>query len=175
MTAADNDNSPKPILIAEVMTAHGIRGLVKLRCYLQDADDLATYNPLASADGKTWDVTLKNRVKDDWIAHIEGIEDRTEAEKLRGLKFYIERDRLPDTEDGEHYYEDLIGCKTISAQGLMLGVVIGVDNFGAGDLLEIQPLTGQSYYLPVAEPFVQNIDTESRLIVIEPHEEFMNE
>ncbi len=176
MSAAENDNQPsKTICIAEVMTAHGIRGLVKLRCHLEDPQELKDYNPLKSEDGKEWTVVLKNRVKTDWVAEIKGIDDRNDAEKLRGLKFYITRDELPPPEENEFYYEDLIGCRAVTAQGLPAGIVIGVDNFGAGDLLEIQPVAGQSYYLPIAEPFVQSIDADARLIVVEPHEEFMNE
>lgn len=180
MTYAENDNtpapgSPKSICIAEVMTAHGIRGLVKLRCHLEDPQELKDYNPLKSADGKEWTVVLKNRVKTDWVAEIKGIDDRNDAEKLRGLKFYITRDALPAPAENEFYHDDLIGCRAMTAQGTTAGVVIGVSNFGAGDLIEIQPLEGQSYYLPIAKPFVQKIDPIARLIIVEPHEEFMNE
>ena len=174
LTPAPNTGSDKTICIAEVMTAHGVRGLVKLRCHLEDPQDLKNYSPLFDAKGKTYDVVLKNPIKHDWIAEIKGITDRNVAEKLRGLKLYIPRDALPETEDDEFYYEDLIGCKTISVDGVENGTVIGVDNFGAGDLLEIKPLSGSSYYLPIVEPYVQTIDIDARTIVIEPAEEFMN-
>lgn len=165
----------KQICIAEVMTAHGVRGLVKLRCHLEDPADLKDYNPVSDANGKTYEIILKNPVQKDWIAEIKGVVDRNEAEKLRGLKFYIDREDMPEADDGEFYYEDLIGCKAISPQGLVLGSVIAVENFGAGDLLEIKPANGQSYYLPIAEPYVQDIQIENKTIIIEPAKEFMNE
>ncbi len=166
----------KQICIAEIMTAHGVRGLVKLRCHLENAQDLAGYNPLRDEAGKEYEVTLKNALKNDWVAEIKGITDRNVAEKMRGLKLFIDRNEMPEVDDGEFYYEDLIGCKAISAQGLVMGSVISVDNFGAGDLLEIRPvMSGSSYYLPMAEPYVQAIDTVARTIIIEPAEEFMNE
>lgn len=163
------------ICIAEVMTAHGIRGLVKLRCYLEDPADLKDYNPLSDEKGKTYELILKNPIQRDWVAEIKGITDRNDAEKLRGLKLYVDRDKMPETDDDEFYYEDLIGCKAISAQGLVLGEVVSVENFGAGDLLEIKPVTGQTYYLPITEPYVQDIQIENQTIIIEPAAEFMNE
>lgn len=180
MTYSDNDNDPLPgssasICVAEVMTAHGIRGLVKLRCYLEDPSDLDQYNPLTSSDGQKWELLLKNSLKDDWIAEIKGIADRTAAEKLRGLKFYVARDQMPEPDANEYYYADLIGCRAILADSTAVGTVIAVENFGAGDLLEIRPLTGQSYYLPIAEPFVQVINIQAKTITVEPSEEFMNE
>ncbi len=167
--------SDKLICIAQVMTAHGIRGLVKLRCHLDNPADLQSYNPLHDEQGKAYEIVLKNPVQKDWIAEIKGITDRNDAEKLRGLRFFISRDDLPEPDEDEFYYEDLIGCKAISAQGLVLGAVIGVENYGAGDLLEIRPMTGQSYYLPIAEPYVQDIQLDNRTIIIEPAQEFMNE
>ena len=165
----------KQICIAEVMTAHGIRGLVKLRCYLEDPSDLKDYTPLYDEKGKTYELILKNPIQRDWVAEIKGITDRNDAEKLRGLKLYVDRDKMPETDDDEFYYEDLIGCKTISAQGLVLGEVVSVENFGAGDLIEIKPTTGQTYYLPITEPYVQDIQIENKTIIIEPAQEFMNE
>jgi 16S rRNA processing protein RimM len=165
----------RKIRVAGVMTAHGVRGLVKLRCYLEDANDLESYNPLSDENGQVYEVKLRNPVGNDWVAEITGIANRNDAEKLRGLQLYIDRERLPDTDDNEFYYEDLIGCSAITADGQAAGSVIAVENFGAGDLLEIQPPQGQSYYLPIAEPFVQNIDMGARIITVEPAEEFMNE
>jgi 16S rRNA processing protein RimM len=158
-----------------IMTAHGVRGLVKLRCHLEDAGDLENYNPLHDDHHKAYEIKLKNPVGHDWVAEITGITDRNDAEKLRGLQLYIDREQLPEISDNEFYYEDLIGCAAITADGQPAGSVIAVENFGAGDLLEVRPLQGQTYYLPIAEPYVQNIDTDSRVIVVEPAEEFMNE
>lgn len=166
----------KQICIAEIMTAHGVRGLVKLRCHLENPEDLAGYNPLRDETGKEYEIVLKNPLKNDWVAEVKGVTDRNVAETMRGLKLFIDRSDMPEADDGEFYYEDLIGCKTISPQGLVMGSVIAVENFGAGDLLEIRPvMSGSSYYLPIAEPFVQTIDVVAKTIVIEPAEEFMNE
>lgn len=166
----------RPLCVAEILTAHGVRGLVKLRCHLEDAGTLEGYNPLQDELGKAYTVTLKNRLKSDWVAEVTGIADRDAAEKLRGLRLYIDRAALPDPGSDAVYYDDLIGCKTLNPQGLVIGSVVAVENFGAGDLLEIRPQdSATTYYLPLSEPFVQRIDAASRTIVIEPAEEFMNE
>ena len=166
--------SEKKIIIAKILTAHGVRGFVKLRVFLEDPSDISGYNPIKDAKGKSYQIKLKNSVKGDWVAEISGITDRNEAEKLRGLELFIDRNQLPELEDGEIYIEDLIGCSAIDKDGKKLGDVIDFQNFGAGDLIEIKPASGgKTYYLPMVEPYVGDIDTEKRTIIIDPAEEFM--
>ncbi len=160
------------VCIAQIMTAHGIRGLVKLRCFLEDPADLESYNPLETEDGGTLSLTLKNPIKGDWLAEVSGISDRTAAEKLRHVLLYTDRNRLPEPDEGEVYVEDLIGCQTITANGEPVGEIIAVENFGASDLIEIRPLSGKSFYLPMIEPYVSKIDLESRSVTVDPAEEF---
>lgn len=164
----------KKLHIADIRTAHGIRGLVKLSVYLEDAEDIESYNPLQGTDGKLYTIKLKNPLKGDWLAEVNGITDRNQAELLRGVELFIDRDQLPPAEDGELYLEDLVGCDTIDAEGHKIGEIISVDNFGASDLIEIRPVGGgKTYYLPLTEPYVRDIDVEQRIVVIEPAEEFM--
>jgi 16S rRNA processing protein RimM len=87
---------------------------------------------------------------------------------LRGTQLYIDRDQLPDTDDGEYYIEDLIGLKVVDGQGTDIGEVIAVDNFGASDLLDIKPTTGgSSFYLPYTEETVLEVDIEDGLLKVE--------
>lgn len=166
--------APKQILIGKILTAHGVRGFVKLRCFLEDPHDIEDYSPIVDAKGRTYKITLKNPVKGDWVACLEGVTDRNVAETLRGVELYIDRDLLPDMEDGEIYIEDLVGLKCINSTGEELGEVIDFQNFGAGDLIEIRPKDGgKSYYLPMVEPYVGEFDLEKGTILIEPAEEFM--
>ncbi len=162
------------IPIAKILSAHGVRGLVKLRCYLDDADNLADYEPICDSKGKAYKITLKNSIKGDWLAEINGITDRNESEKLRGIELFIRRDQLPDIEDGEYYIEDIIGCAAIDKSGTKIGDVVGFENFGASDLVEIKPVNGgKTYYLPMVEPYVGKIDVNAGTIEVEPAEEFM--
>ncbi|HNQ92452.1 MAG TPA: ribosome maturation factor RimM [Alphaproteobacteria bacterium] len=166
--------SEKKITIAKILTAHGVRGFVKLRVFLEDPYDISEYDPIRDDKGRSYKIKLKNPIKGDWVAEIEGITDRNDAEKLRGLEFYITRDQLPETEEGEIYIEDLIGCDALDKDGTKLGIVVDFQNFGASDLIEIKPASGgKTYYLPMIEPYVGEIDIEKRTIIIEPAEEFM--
>jgi len=164
----------KKLHIADIRTAHGIRGLVKMAIYLEDAKDIENYNPVQGSDGKSYTVILKNPLKGEWLAEVNGINDRNHAELLRGIELYIDRDQLPETEGDEIYLEDLVGCEAINADGHKIGEIISVDNFGASDLIEIKPIDGsKTYYLPLTEPYVQDIDIEQKIVVVEPAEEFM--
>lgn len=164
----------KRLCVAKILTAHGVRGLVKLRVNLEDPEDLESYNPLTDETGKEYTITLKNPIKDDWVAEVKGITDRNQSETLRGLSLYIDRNQLPETEDGEIYLEDLVGCEAIDKEGHKVGEIIAVENFGASDLIEIKPINGgKTYYLPIDEPYVLDIDLESQIVVVDPAEEFM--
>lgn len=164
----------KKLHIADIRTAHGIRGLLKLAIYLENPKDIENYNPVQGSDGKKYTIILKNAVKGEWLAEVNGIADRNQAELLRGIELYIDRDQLPETEGDEIYLEDLVGCDAINAEGHKIGDIISVDNFGASDLIEIKPIDGtKTFYLPIAEPYVQDIDIDQKIVVVEPAAEFM--
>ena len=167
-------SAQKKLHIADIRTAHGIRGLVKIAVYLEEAKDIENYNPIQGGDGKSYTIILKNPLKGEWLAEVNGITDRNQAELLRGVELYINRDQLPETDGDDIYLEDLVGCEAINLEGHKIGEIISVDNFGASDLIEIKPIDGtKSYYLPIAEPYVQDIDLEQKIVVVDPAEEFM--
>lgn len=82
---------------------------------------------------------------------------------------------MPALEEGELYLEDIVGCEAINQEGHKIGDVIAVENFGASDLLEIRPLNGaKTFYVPLTEQFVLDIDMEERVVMIDPAQEFMD-
>ncbi len=158
------------VCIAKIRTAHGVRGLVKVDCFLEDPSELMSYNPLMTADNKPITLTLKNSIKGQFLAEIKGVSDRTDAEKYRNVELFIERDQLPEAEDG-FYHEDLIGLEVKNKNGDVIGKVLAVENFGASDLLEIQPTSGKSFYLPFMEPYVGAIEDDH--VIVDQIEEFL--
>jgi len=141
----------KEICIAKIATAHGIKGLVKLHVFADDSS-LADGILFTSEGGdKTLSLKLKNQTAKHWLAEVEGITDRNEAEKLRGTELYIDKDNLPEANDDEFYIADLIGLSCIDKDNKHIGKIIAVENFGASDLLEIQPDGGESFYLPFTD------------------------
>lgn len=165
----------RKILVAKILTAHGVKGFVKLRCFLEDPRDIVDYNPITDELGRAYKITLKNPIKGDWVAAIDGVADRTAAEQLRGRELFITRDQLPDLEDGELYLDDLIGLYARNSTGEIVGEVIAIQNFGASDLLEIMPLQGgKSFYMPMAEPYFGAIDFQQGTVEIADYEAFMS-
>lgn len=158
----------KRILIGEIATAHGIKGFVKLRSFVDDATLLTGDNVFTSETGdKTIVIALKNPLKGDWVAGVEGVSDRNGAELLRGTKLFVERDMLPETDDGEYYVEDLKGMKVVDKDGKNLGTVLSIENFGASDLIDIKPESGDSFYLPFTDDIVLEVDFEALVITVE--------
>lgn len=160
--------SPKRILIGEIATAHGIKGYVKLRSFADDETLLESDDVfIADAGGAKIKLTLKNRVGEAFVAEVEGVTDRNAAEALRGTKLYIDRAALPDTESGEYYFEDLKGLRVVDASGEDIGVVADVANYGAGDLLDIKPPSGENFYMPFTDDTVLGVDFDAGIIAAE--------
>lgn len=157
------NHSPRRVCLAKIATAHGVRGVVKLTVYADDPDNLEIHGPLYTSE--TGDRTLRLKLQSasgkHWLAEIEGISDRTAAEKLRGTGLWLDRDKLPEPEEGQHYHADLIGMPVRNEQGDDIGKIVAVANFGAGDLLEIQPPGGASFYLPFTKDYVLAVTEQS--------------
>ena len=138
------------VLLGVVAAPHGVRGLVRIRSYTEDPMAIASYGALSDEKGtKEYRVEALSSVKGAVLARIEGVADRTAAEAIRGLRLYVERDRLPVTGDREWYEADLIGLAAVSDAGEPLGTVVAVENFGAGDVLEIERPNGKRFMVPM--------------------------
>jgi 16S rRNA processing protein RimM len=152
------------ILIGKIINAHGVKGLVKITPFCDDPRWIETLGPVYKAEtgGETLKVIMKNSAGAKfWLAGVEGITERNGAEALRGTELFIDRDKLPAIkEKNTFYHADLIGLKAIDENGLAIGTVIDVVNFGAGDLIEIQPSGGQSFYLPFTKENITAIKKE---------------
>ncbi len=158
----------KRIQIGEIATAHGIKGFVKLRSFVDDESLFEEGTVFTSETGaKTLSFKIKGAVKKDLLAEVTGVADRNGAEALRGTKLYIDRDALPEADDGEYYIEDLKGLKVVDGQGNDIGTILSVENFGASDLLDIKPQSGQSFYVPFTDDTVLDVDFEGGTVKIQ--------
>ena len=150
-----NATADRPsVVLAAVTGAHGIGGEVKLKLF---ADDLAAFTTF---NGGT--LTLK-RLRGT-IAQFAEVADRTAAEALRGTQLTVPRASLPALEDGEYYHADLLGLPVVSSDGVALGEIIAVENFGAGDVVEIRRPSGKTFMVPMTPAAVPEWD-EMRLVV----------
>ncbi len=162
------------IKIAKIATAHGIKGMVKLDFYGDDISIFEKSEYFFDSKGNKFSFKIKNPVKNQWVAEVNNIRDRNDAEKLRGTDIYINKSNLPEIKDeDEFYYEDLIGMNVLDKDGNISGKITAIQNFGAGDLLEIKPVSGSSYYLPFTKEYVPEVNLTLGKIVILPDDAFL--
>jgi 16S rRNA processing protein RimM len=157
------------VLLGRISGAHGLKGEVKIAAFTAEPEDIAAYGPLKSADGaRIFEIaSLRSAGGGGVIARLHGVLDRNAAEQLRGIELYVARAVLPPAGVEEFYHSDLIGLTAISPDGEMLGEVIAVQNFGAGDLLELRPAKGrQTELVPFESTHVPKVDLEAGCVII---------
>ncbi len=167
--------SEKRVCIGKVTSAHGVKGLVKIKPYCDDTNLLNGECFTEESGNKTLNITLKNPMGKHILAQIEGINTREEAQILK-CSLYVPRETLPDIKgDDEYYIEDLIGLNVIDESSKTIGKLIDVPNFGAGDLLEIKPKSGASYFVPFQDEFVIEVNIEQNTITVSNADQFIIE
>jgi 16S rRNA processing protein RimM len=156
------------VCIAQIGAAHGVRGEVRLKAFTESPLGVTRYGPLETEDGRRIEIEAARPAKDMLVARLKGITDRNAAEALKNIRLYVAREKLPRPADDEFYYADLVGLAAVTAEGAAIGIVKAVHNFGAGDLLEIEPAGGgATMLLPFTEATVPAIDIPGRRIVVE--------
>jgi 16S rRNA processing protein RimM len=163
------------VCVAQVASTHGLRGLLKLRCFTERPQDVAAYGPVFDRNGRRFELEVIGPAPGGVLARAQGIEDRNAAEALRGTELFVPRSALPELAPEEFYYSDLEGMEALRADGSRFGVVHGVANFGAGDLIEVLADDGQRISLPFTRESVPSIDLERRRLVVQPPDELVAE
>ena len=154
----------KRVALAAVAGAHGVKGEVRLKLFAESVESLARHSHLY-VGGR--ELALRD-VKDGGktaIARLEGISDRSAAEAMRGQLVEVDRGQLPPLEEGEYYHADLVGLPCVDEAGAAVGTVVAVENFGAGDLLEVERPDGKRALIPFRDPMAR-LDGER--VVIDP-------
>jgi len=153
------------VLLGVVAAPHGVRGLVRVKSFTRDPMAIGTYGPLSDETGKrAYRVEALSAARGTVLARIEGVADRTAAEALRGLRLYVERERLPGTGEREWYEADLIGLAAVGRDGRDWGKVIAFHDFGAGSVMEVSG----GVMLPFTDEAVPEIDVAGGKVVVEP-------
>ena len=152
------------IALAAVAGAHGVKGELRLKLFSDSAESLAIHDRLYVGGAERRLLAVRDSGKTA-VARFEGVADRSAAEALRGSLVEIDRSALPPLEQGEYYHADLIGLSALDAAGTPLGTVVAVENYGAGDLLEIELRGGKRSLVPF-KPGIAEL--ESGRIVIDP-------
>ena len=164
-------DKPDRVLLGEVGAAQGLKGEVRLRSYTQDPEAIAHYGALEDEQGRAIEIERVRVTPKALVARIKGVTTREGAEALTLTKLYIERARLPEREEDEWYHLDLIGLAAVARDGVEIGSVVAVHNFGAGDLIEVQLAAGGATVLvPFTRDSVPEVDVEGGRLTLVPPE-----
>lgn len=161
---------PDRVLVGAVAGAHGVRGLVKLKCFTEKPAQITAYGPLTDETGeRRYEVAVVGTAKGGVLARIDGVTDRNAAEAMKGTRLYVARSALPAlAPENEFYHADLVGLGVETADGRQLGKVRAVLNYGAGDVLEVTGETGESLLLPFTRSAVPVVDLDGGRLVAAP-------
>jgi len=159
-----SDGGERKIALAAVAGAHGVKGELRLKLFSDSVESLSRHQELYVGGAKRRLLSIRDSGKTA-VARFDGISDRSAAEALRGSMVEVERSRLPPLEEGEYYHADLIGLAAVDRDGNAIGNVVAVENYGAGDLLEVELADGKRSLIPF-NPGIA--DLEDDRIVLDP-------
>jgi len=166
------------ILLGVFGAARGVRGEVRIKSFTADPEAIGAYGALTDKAGaRVFVFEALRPLRDDMlVARVKGVATREEAEALNGVELYARREQLPPPGEDEFYHDDLVGLAAVTREGLSLGRVVALNNFGAGDILEIAPEGGgETLLLPFAKAVAVEIDFSAGRIVIAPPREVEDE
>jgi len=163
------------VCLGRIGPAHGIAGEVVIKPFCERPEDIASYGPLRDESGRrSFEIRRMRVAKKGVIAALSGVSSRAAAEALGGFHLYVLRAALPEPDAGAWYITDLIGLGVRSPGGDAIGEVVGVQNFGAGDLLEIRPEAGgPTVLVPFTREHVPNVDVAGRVLIVDA-DDFMD-
>lgn len=169
----DQDAGRGWIALGVITKPKGVRGQVRITSFTGRAGDLVAYGPLFDGPhGRALGVTLRETLKGGIvIAAIDGVTDRDGAEALRGVELHVPRAALPEAGDDDYYHADLIGLAVEDADGVAIGSVAALHNFGAGEILEVALSGGDNLMLPFTREVVPEIDIAGGRMVVAPPRE----
>ncbi len=163
------DDPAAMLCLGIVGGARGLRGEVRINSYTADPADIAIYGPLFDdAGGAPLRVHITGRSRNQLIARVDGVDDRDAAEALKGRRLCVSRDAFPEPGEDEFYHVDLVGLPVDHVDGHRLGVVHAVNDFGAGDVLEIERASGARVMLPFSRESVPEVDLEAGILTVSP-------
>lgn len=162
-------NTSDKIHIATIGAPFGVRGHFRLKVFTEHPGDALAYGPLSDEKGKIYAFNLIRTENPNTLVVSEpSIKDRTMAERIRGIKLYIDEANLPDVEDDDTFYgSDLIDLKVVDEHGNTLGSVTNLVNYGASDILEVLTPEGKKQ-IPFIKDAILDVDFDKGIITIYP-------
>jgi 16S rRNA processing protein RimM len=162
-------DATKQVCLGVVTGPHGVHGAVRIKSFTEAPEDVVRYGPLTDETGvRYFELRLIGAGKGVVIARLSGIEDRNQAEALRGLRLFLARSALPQTKAEEYYHADLIGLEAVLGDGTPVGRVRAIHDFGAGDTLELTRPGAPPLMVPFTRAVVPSIELTAGRLVLDP-------
>lgn len=158
------------VRVGVIVGVHGVRGAVRIKSFTGEPTDIGFYSPVENEAGSVrYRLKVTGENKGSVIATLDGVTDRDAAEALKGTELWVARERLPRTEEDEFLYSDLVGLAVEDETGNRLGTVKSVQDYGAGDVLDIALSPRGSLMLPFTKAAVPVVDVAGgRLVIVPP-------
>ena len=168
-TKTINTQTPQPLMVGVIAGAHGIRGLVKIKPFTQSPQSLGDYT-VFDANNTVYNLNVKGENKGNILAQIEGVNDRTQAETLRGIELFINRNDMPELDsDDEFYHADLIGLDVrLDTDNSPYGKIRAIYDFGSGDVLDIARPDGTSEMHPFTLDVCPTVNVSEGFVTLAP-------
>jgi 16S rRNA processing protein RimM len=161
--------SKELICVGAITGARGLKGEVRIKSFTADPMGISSYGDVFDENGYiSYQVRITGQAKGQLLAHLNGIEDRDAAESLKGTRLYVPKSVLPETEEDEFYFSDLVGLRADLVDGGCLGKVKQVHDFGAGAILEVVGVEAGTVMVPFTRASVPEVDKVGGRVVIDP-------
>ena len=163
------DTSKELICVGAIAGARGLKGEVKIKSFTADPKGISSYGDVFEENGRTsYQVRITGQTKGQLLAHLNGVEDRDVADSLKGTRLYVPKSALPETDEDEFYFSDLVGLRADLIDGGCLGEVKEVHDFGAGAILEVVGVEAGTVMVPFTRASVPEVDKAGGKVVIDP-------
>lgn len=160
--------SPR-VCVGAIVGAQGIRGAVRIKSFTDQPHDVGAYGPVEDESGeRRFKLKVTGEAKGLMVATLDGVRDRDAAEALKGVRLYVPRGKLPELEEDEFLYSDLVGLEARSEAGEVLGTVRGLADFGAGEVVDIALKVGGSLMVPFTKAAVPVVDVRGGWLAVVP-------
>ena len=160
----------KRICLGAFAGAHGVKGDAIVKTFTEAPENISAYGPVTTEDGaRSFTFRFIRHGKPGFaIVTAPEIRSREDAEALKGVRVYVARDALPETDDDEFYLDDLVGLPAFDEKGGAVGAVVAVHNFGAGDIIELGDIPDMrgSRMIPFTKDAVPDVDIAGRRLTI---------
>jgi 16S rRNA processing protein RimM len=159
----------RPVLLARIGAPHGVTGEVRVKSFTSDPLALADYHPLFASDGRRFEIFSARPSGTVLVVRFKGMNSREAVEALNGVRLYADRSSLPEVEDEDEFYAaDLVGLEVVEVGGNNFGKVRALHDFGAGDIVEIDLVSGGQEMFAFTREIFPRVDLAAGTITINP-------